>query len=328
MSLETQKPAQPVPDRRPGPVRLHRPLLFVAAVTAAGFLFTLAGLVADDRTLGGAPVWLKPMKFTLSFGIYAITLAWLLPRFRKGRRVAWWAGTALAAALLAELGAISFQAARGHYSHFNTMTPVDAQVIQVMTVGVLALYLGNLILIVVLLLRDHALEPELRWAFRFGLLIAFAGMVEGFFMNVPTAAQKAAAQAGQPTLIGAHTVGVPDGGPGLPVTGWSTIGGDLRIPHFLAMHALQLLPLVALALRALSRRRPALGATATRVRLVLVAAGGYAGIVALTTWQAYRAQPLFRPDATTLAALAALVVLVAAAALIVVSAGRSADRRI
>jgi hypothetical protein len=118
---------------------------------------------------------------------------------------------------------------------------------------------------------------------------------------------------------GAHAVGVPDGGPGLPFFGWSTTGGDLRIAHFVGMHALQGMPLVAAVFAAIGVDE------GTRVRLVQVAGVAWTGLVVLLTWQALRAQPLLAPDATTLTALGVLVAgTVAAAAGVLVRGRRSA----
>lgn len=326
MSLQSRSPQVVASPAARGPVRPHGPLAAVTVVTIAALVLTLIGVFADDRTLGGAPVWLKPLKFTLSFGVYAATLAWLLPRVARWRRAGWWAGTFVAGALLLELGCIAFQAGRGVASHFNTVTPTDALVIQFMSVGVMLLYAGNLFLILVLM-RDSALSADLRWAFRLGLILALAAMVEGFFMNAPTADQLLATQAGRPTLVGAHTVGAPDGGPGLPLTTWSTAGGDLRIPHFFGLHALQLLPLLVLLLVVLGRRLPALSDTTVRVRLVFVAALGHAGLFGLLTWQALRGQPLLRPDTATLTGLAIVALVTAGAAALAVTSARPAAAR-
>jgi hypothetical protein len=126
------------------------------------------------------------------------------------------------------------------------------------------------------------------------MIITISGALIAGFMTQPTAAQLAGAHAGQRMpIIGAHTVGAPDGGPGLSGTGWSTEHGDLRIPHFMGLHALQVLPLIAFAMR---RRRLNID---TRVRLTLTAAGSYFTFFVLLLIQALRGQPVLRPDALT-----------------------------
>lgn len=73
----------------------------------------------------------------------------------------------------------------------------------------------------------------------------------------------------------------------------------------MGLHALQALPILAILLtRFLGTRLDA----HTRARLMVVAGGAYGVLTLLLTWQALRGQPLLRPDALTLAAVAALVV--------------------
>jgi hypothetical protein len=126
------------------------------------------------------------------------------------------------------------------------------------------------------------------------MIITIIGALIAGFMTHPTPAQLVAAHAGQGMpIMGAHTVGAPDGGPGLSGTGWSTEHGDLRIPHFIGLHALQVLPLIAFVMR---RRWLS---SDTRVRLTLTAAGSYFTLVVLLLVQALRGQPILRPDALT-----------------------------
>lgn len=157
------------------------------------------------------------------------------------------------------------------------------------------------------------------YGIRLGLGVSLIGMLAAVPMTLPM-------QARSDTITGAHSVGVPDGGPGLPVTGWNTTGGDLRVGHFIGLHALQALPLLAWFLTTLARRGARLDEV-TRVRLVTIVAAAYAVLVLMSTWQALRGQPLLRPDALTLAAVAALAAATGAAVAVTLAAGRPADRR-
>lgn len=282
--------------------RWHGPLAILALTSV--LLVPLTGLawLLDDRTLGGMPIWAKPLKFALSFLLYAVVLAWMTSQLQHLRRTGWWAGTLLAVASIGELVIIIVQVVRGRGSHFNVATPLDANLFGVMGALVAVIYACTLV-IAVGLLRAQLGDRALTWAVRLGILVAVVGLSVGFLMLDQTPEQaRAAAEGLAVSTSGAHAVGVVDGGPGLPFLGWSTTGGDLRVGHFVGMHALQLLPLLALVLARTGRLDER-----SRVRTVWLAAGTYAGVVVITVWQALRGQPLLAPDALTLAAAAGLL---------------------
>jgi hypothetical protein len=311
----------PLPARLRRLARRHRPLAVYGAVMALATAFFVLGAVVDERTVTGAPAWLKPAKFGVSITVYVATILWMLAwlplRSRAERRWVRAIGWILVATLALEIVAIAFQAARGVPSHFHVATPFDAAVWGVMAGAIGVLLAANLAL-AVLLLRRRFGTPSLRWSLRLGLAVSIVGMAQAYLMTWPTAQQMASWEAGAPvTLVGAHAVGVPDGGEGLPVLGWSREGGDLRVGHFVGLHALQGLPLIGLALRR-RRRLDERGRTA----LVAVAGAGWLGATALVTWQALRGQPLLQPDALTLAVAAALALAVVAAAAAIASRSR------
>ncbi|MEV7007644.1 hypothetical protein [Streptosporangium sp. NPDC051022] len=282
--------------------RRHRPLLLLSAIMAVLTIISLGGVLLDHRVLDGMPIWAKPLKFTVSFTVYGLTWAWLLSLRHRAPRWGWWLGTVLAITSVVEVAVIIGQVVRGRRSHFNVSTPLDSSLFALMGATITILMIANLVA-AVLVLRERQADPVGTWAIRIGLVVSAAGLGLAALMLPPTAAQLADVAT---TVAGAHSVGVPDGGPGLPLIGWSTTGGDLRVPHFVGMHALQVMPLLAL----LSRR---IRNQAVRLRLVVIGGAGYAGLVALVTWQALRGQPLLRPDGLTLGAAGLLMLGVAVA---------------
>jgi hypothetical protein len=284
------------------------PLTATGLIMLAGLAAAVAGLWLDPRTITGAPAWLKPAKFAASTAIYTFTLAWIfsdLPDWRRMRRIV---GRMTSAILIGEVGAIYVQAGRGVTSPFNVGTPLDAALFAAMGLGILA-QLGASVAVAVALWRQRFDDVALGWALRLGMTLSIIGASTGGLMTQPTGAQLAEARAThQFPVAGAHTVGAPDGGPGLPGTGWSTTHGDLRVPHFLGLHAMQALPLVALLL---PRRR---GADARRTRLTLVAAGSYFALFAILLTQALTGESIAAPSAAILTAFAVWAVATAVAA--------------
>jgi uncharacterized integral membrane protein len=195
--------------------------------------------------------------------------------------------------LILEVAIIDVQAARGITSHFNIGTVENAALFAVMGVGIGMVLLLS-IWILIALWRQPFRDPAWGWALRLGMLISVLGSASGGLMTVPTAGQRAAmARHERVTVSGAHTVGAPDGGPGVPGVGWSEQHGDLRIPHFTGMHALQIIPLLVW----LARRK-------RTVRFVFSISASYLALYLILLWQALRGESIAVPSTLTLTTLA------------------------
>ncbi|WP_051423613.1 hypothetical protein [Bordetella petrii] len=263
----------------PWAIRPAQQLLGRQRVLAVFGMVMLAALIPaalaawlDPRTLGGVDVWAKPMKFMAAIGLYALTLAWLIGELpQKRRRTPLLRATVWTAVATGAFEAvyITWQGAVGQPSHFNTSTPFHTAMFILM--GMAALLFTATSLPVAHQLWRHAdgMAPAYRLGAVLGLLLTFAA---GAGVGVAISAH------GGP-LVGAAA------GPGLPLTGWSVTGGDLRVAHFLGVHAQQVLPLVGYLLGVAGGRHASAA--------VALAAAVYLGLVGLALARAYAGLPLF-----------------------------------
>jgi hypothetical protein len=291
----------------------HRPLVIFTGIMGVLTVVALVGIFADPRVLTGVPIWLKPFKFAVSIALYGITLAWMLSVLPRRSRIAIGAANVIIVALSVEMIVIVGQVIRGQTSHYNETTPLNAALWQAMGTSIMVLFVAHLVIAIVAL-RQRVPDRVATYVIRLGLGLSLLGMMAAIPMVVPSTAAD-----GVTEIAGAHTVGLADGGPGLPLVGWSTVGGDLRIGHFVGLHGLQALPLLAILLSTVFGRRLD---ERTRARLLLVAGASYAVLTVSLTWQALRAQPLLHPDALTLAVWTGLALVTAAAVALVVARGR------
>ena len=249
--------------------RVNPPLAYAGWLNVGLAGLALVLLPLDHRHVTGLLVWAKPLKFSLSIVAYVWTLAWLLadlpaPAQRAVRRIS--QGVALS--MVVEQAVIFIQAARGTTSHYNASSPLNGVLFELMGLFI-AVNTVLTVWAVYLAWRHRPHGPAgYVWGLRLGLLVFLIGSVLGGFM----------------IHTQQHTVGAPDGGPGLPGLGWSTVAGDLRLAHFLGMHALQALPLLGWVL---SRRVPRRAVALTWLGTAL-----YAAAVAGLLLQALAGRPL------------------------------------
>ncbi len=249
---------------------VDRALLVAGLLNLAASGAALIAFALDDRLILGVNPWIKPWKFFVSVGIYFVTLAWLLPRVNLSRGVRAMLRWTFIVTMVGEVVLISMQAYRGVTSHFNETSVFDGAVFSAMGFLIMLNTVAAAALLVYFMRSAVPMPRAVLSGIRFGLLLfLFASAVGGMMITNK-----------------GHAIGVHDGGPGLPIVNWSTEGGDLRVAHFIGLHALQALPLLGLLF---SRRSQ--DASVMTVRLAALA---WAIAFAILLWMATSGTPIMR----------------------------------
>ncbi len=195
--------------------------LFGTAVCALMILIT-------DTEVLGINAWIKPTKFFLSTVIFVWSMAWYVGYLKQAAIINVYSWIVIVV-LSFELIWITYQAARGETSHFNTSTSFHSTMWSFMGGAISVMTISTLFIGVLFFQQDLPELPNAYlWGIRTGIILFVIFAFEGGMMG------------GQ----NAHTVGATDGGEGLKFLNWSVTHGDLRIAHFVGMHALQVLPLL------------------------------------------------------------------------------------
>jgi hypothetical protein len=257
-------------------------LLRVVAGLALAALACAAAVGLDPRVLdNGENVWMKPLRFCVAFGVHLLTLWWIARLTRRGESGDRWFGASAwlqAAISIGELLCITVQAARGVHSHFNYATPFDHAVFSAMGAGT-GLLLAAIALMIAGMIRWPG-ERTPTFATIFGLSIAVVGGLVGVWMTIPTTEQRMLIDAGQRLpWVGSH-LSSQASGEVLPFFAWDLHSGDWRVPHFIGLHALQALPLLAWLHRRAARTKNQVP-TALWIG-ALAWAGAFMGAVAYT----------------------------------------------
>ncbi|GGG14305.1 hypothetical protein GCM10011344_13670 [Dokdonia pacifica] len=231
------------------------------------------GLLVDDRTLMGINVWIKPLKFTISGAIYIFTFGYLITLYPFSTKKKNIINNINSWTLLLEISIIVYQAARGVQSHYNMSSAFDGMLFAAMGI-LIGINVLIMVFFIIETLRLRLKTPRpVQWAILMGWIIIVAGSWIG----------------GQMISQVAHTVGVADGGAGLPILNWSTVAGDLRVAHFFGLHSIQIIPLFAVWL---SKKWN----TTTRNQVIGVVLFGllFAGWIGFTFYQAKQGMPFIK----------------------------------
>ncbi|GAA4629999.1 hypothetical protein GCM10023196_053620 [Actinoallomurus vinaceus] len=226
---------------------IERACLLVGAVLIASGVFHFGVFLVRGGPWEGPVSWRKPTTFGLSFGLTLISITWVASYLTLRPRVRAWLLGVFAADCVLEVAGITVQAWRHVPSHFNTETPLSTAIAMSLAFGgaVLIAVLGTL---AVVAFRGRTSGPaDLRLALRAGFGLLMAGLATGAAMIAK----------GEVLIRSGHRQEAYE------------TAGSLKWVHGITLHAVLVLPALAVLLSALG------WAPRRRSRAVAIAAALY-----------------------------------------------------
>ncbi len=241
-------------------------LFYFGLICLAFALLCLALTKMTSTQVYNISAWIKPLKFAFSTFLFSWAMAWYcyyLPSFNIT-----YYNWVVIVMLGFEIVYIALQAGKGQLSHYNLSTPMYAFLYSMMATAATLVTLYTAYVGYLFFANDFPSLPTYYvWAIRWGIVLFVMFSFEGFVMGSRLT----------------HTIGGPDGGAGIPFLNWSTKFGDPRVAHFIGMHALQVLPILAFYLL-------------KNTKTILLASIVYALLALFTLVQALQGRPLHKKE--------------------------------
>ena len=257
-------------------------------VILTGVLHLLCFPMSINAVWSGPTGARKLVVFGISTGLTIITMGWIL-KFMKPKPVLYSVMMLIiSTVLLIEIFIINIQYFRGVPSHFNVSTPFDIVMWSAMMVCIF-IFMAVALLQTVLTFTSSNASPIMTIAIRASMLLFMFSQVSG--LMIVSNGESIVFQNGQfiiENIAMATTVGA---------------AGDLKLPHALSLHAIQLIPLMALLLASLE------GSEKNSIRLLYVGVFGFSGLVLISFTQALSGKQFLNLD--TVSALLLMLSVVA-----------------
>jgi hypothetical protein len=248
-------PAQLWNERQPA----QTPMYVAGTILILSGLFHVLVFLISSDSWEGPISWRKPILFGITGGLTTISVAWVMGFLaqRKSLRVLSWI---FAVSMFIEVGLITMQRWRGVASHFNVATLFDQAVFASM--GTLIMIVAVIIAIVTFKsFRFLNAKPEMKLAIRWGLLFLNLTNILGIILVAYGNYILQASPGHAPNIYGN--------------------AGMMKVPHGLAVHAIQLLPILAWLLNFSQRQ------IEFKLNTMKIGVGGYLGLQFFTLIQTF-----------------------------------------